>query len=114
MFTLNQFTITPDKCKVRYECATVERVDAAPSSIACSDLTFDGEINYEPTDGVLTFSADSDDYENDTHLPGEYRVTIKGTAYQALDQRFVLASFVLTLNDPCYPPELLEAFDHEN
>ena len=74
MFTLNRFTITPHQCKLRYECTAVERVDAAPdappSSIACSDLTFDGEINYQPTDGVLTFSADADDYENDTHLPG--------------------------------------------
>ena len=41
-------------------------------------------------------------------------MTIKGTAYQALDQRYRLASFVLTLQDPCDPPELLEAFDHED
>lgn len=107
VFTLNQFHIVPDKCKVRYGCFNVERVDGAPSDISCTDLTFDGEMNFQPTDGILTFNATPDDYINQTYLPGEYRVTIIGIAYQALVFTSYNVNFVMTLLDPCDPPESL-------
>ena len=41
-------------------------------------------------------------------------MTIKGTAYQALDQCYRLASFVLTLQDPCDPPASVTGVDFVN
>ena len=57
-FTLTEFNMSPARCEVTYECTSVVRVDGATSSIACSDLTFDGIIDGQGSDGVLTFSAD--------------------------------------------------------
>jgi hypothetical protein len=77
---LTQFELTPARCEVTYACTSVTRVDVESSTIACSDLTFDGVINGDVSDGKLTFSADSDDYVNETFTPGDYTVTITGTA----------------------------------
>ena len=56
-FTLTEFDMSPARCEVTYECTSVERVDGATSSIECSDLTFDGVIDGQGNDGILTFSA---------------------------------------------------------
>ena len=60
VFNLNPFTITPSICEVQYVCTSVIRVDDvnAASDITCSDLTFDGIMNGDLSDGQLTFSAD--------------------------------------------------------
>ena len=61
-------------------CTNVVRVDGAASKISISDFDFDGNFDMQPTDGILTFNADSNDYVSDTYPPGVYTVTITGTA----------------------------------
>ena len=47
VFTLNQFSITPNKCKVEYECTSIVRVaDGDSTMITCDAVNFDGIINY--------------------------------------------------------------------
>ena len=70
----------PQRCQVTYQCSSVEREDTTPSSISCSNLVFDGVFDNQSSDGILTFTASSDDYINDIYTPGVYIVTITGTA----------------------------------
>ena len=51
----------------------------------------------------MTFSADSDDYTNDVYPPGEYEITIKGTASESGAE--VPTKITIVIKDPCYPPE---------
>ena len=95
----------PDRCRIEYSCFEVNRVDGQPSNIGCADLNFDGIYDGFPTDGILTFSATSADYENQTYPPGEYEVTIEGLATGSASQLKKYATFVLTLEDPCNPPD---------
>ena len=103
-FTLTEFSMSPARCEVTYACTNVERVDGATSSIECSDLTFDGIIDRQGNDGVLTFSANRQDYIDETFTPGAYRVTITGTAVGSAPTVTKDATFILTLVDPCDPP----------
>ena len=48
--------------------------------ISCSDFTFDGIIDGTVTDGVLTLPVSKEDYLSGKYEPGEYEVTITGTA----------------------------------
>ena len=104
VFTLTKFTIEPIRCKIVYECTSVVRVDEADSKISCSNFVFDGTYDNQATDGKLTFSADQDDYLTKKYPPGEYTVTITGTADKSIDQITKTAKFTLTLIDPCNPP----------
>ena len=70
--------------------------------VNCDDLTFDGVFNGDATDGQLTFSADSTDYENGVVTPGDYVVTITGTAVTSSDTK--TATFTISMVDPCDPP----------
>ena len=46
--------------------------------------------------------------------PGEYTVTITGTADHSVDQVTKTATFILTLVDPCDPPDSLISADFTN
>ena len=102
VFSLTPFTITPTICEVEYTCISVVKDDDinAISDINCSDLT--SAANFELVDGKLTFSANSDDYENMRVTPGNYEVTITGTAVTSGQTDF--ATFVISMVDPCDPP----------
>ena len=104
VFTLNPFTIEPERCQVIYECTEVVRVDGTPSEIGCANFVFDGTYDNQATDGKLTFSADQDDYLTQKYPPGEYTVTITGTVDKSVDQLTDVVTFTLTLVDPCDPP----------
>ena len=67
------------------------------SSITCSDLTFDSVFDGQATDGKLTFSADSQDYIDETYVPGVYEVTITGTAVGSSPLQEKSATFLMTL-----------------
>ena len=97
VFTLTEFELTPARCEASYRCTSVERLDQAASSLSCSDLTFDGVFDGQDTDGTLTFSADSQDYINDTFTPGVYTVTITGTAVGSSPLLEQTATFFLIL-----------------
>ena len=84
------------------------------SSITCSDLTFDGVFDGQATDGKLTFSADSQDYIDETYVPGVYEVTITGTAVGSSPLQEKSATFLLTLLDPCDPPASVTGVDFVN
>ena len=114
VFTLNKFTIEPIRCKIVYECTEVVRVDGAASKIGCADFVFDGTYDNQATDGKLTFSAVQNDYLTQKYPPGEYTVTITGTAEKSIDQVTKTATFTLTLVDPCDPPDSLISADFTN
>ena len=105
LFELNPFTITPTICEVTYACSSVARADNAASAVNCDDLTFDGVFNGDATDGQLTFSADSNAYENGVVTPGDYVVTITGTAVTSSDTK--TATFTISMVDPCDPPIII-------
>ena len=84
------------------------------STISCSDLTFDGVFDDQATDGKLTFSADSQDYIDETYKPGVYEVTITGTAVGSSPLQEKPATFLLTLLDPCDPPISVTGADFVN
>ena len=105
---LNPFTIDPPRCLIDYVCESVERVDGTTSEINCARLNFDGHFNSQPsTDGLIKFTATGTDYINNVYRPGQYRVTIKGTATNSLDSQTRTATFVIQLNDPCDTPTLI-------
>jgi hypothetical protein len=81
-FSLTQFTIDPPRCKIQYACTGV----TGPTNInglvgiTCSDLNFDGVFDSVGDDGKLTYQFDSSVYLDKTVVPGDYTVTITGTA----------------------------------
>ena len=77
---MTEFLISPNNCPISYACTDVVESNQAVSSIDCNDLSFDGVFNGDPTDGVLTFVATETDYTSGNYRPGEYTVTITGTA----------------------------------
>jgi hypothetical protein len=103
---LNPFTIVPDKCKLTYECVSVDRIDGdiAKDLIPCADFNFDGLFDNSPTDGEGYFIAPISKYTDGSYPPGEYLVTISGTTIRALTPLTATATFKLTLIDPCDPP----------
>ena len=58
-WTLNKFTIEPEKCKVNYECVDpVVRVDGSSDhTMMCSDFNFDGMFDGLGNDGVGSITA---------------------------------------------------------
>ena len=97
----------PSRCKVSYECTSVVRVDGFESKIKCEDFDFDGLYDGGSSDGILTFVADSNDYESMNYPPGVYTVTITGTAIKSINEIKETATFTLNILDPCDPPTSL-------
>lgn len=113
-FNLNRFTIDPPHCEIIYECQGVTRLDGITNTyIGCADLPFDGsfdgslDASNQVSDGKMTFVASTSDYLNDVYPPGEYEITIKGTATTSGEE--VFTTFVLTIVDPCNPPVSMSA-----
>ena len=104
----------PQICEVTYQCTSVEREDTDPSSISCSNLVFDGVFDNQPSDGILTFTASSDDYINNIYTPGVYIVTITGIADGSQPLQEKTATFKITLIDPCDPPVSISGSDFTN
>ena len=102
MFNLNPFNISPSYCSVEYTCTkVVKKSDVnAVSDISCSDLTNDS--NMRLINEKLTFSADQNDYINMLVTPDDYEVTITGKAVTS--GQTDVATFVISLVDPCDPP----------
>ena len=92
--------LTPG-CEVKYECQEVIRVDGNPDfqALNCvSDFYQDGNNVY--------FLANQEDYRNGRFAPGEYEVTLKGTATSdETKQHEVSVKFELL--DICDPPAIL-------
>ena len=92
--------LTPG-CEVKYECQEVFRVDGNPDyqALNCvSDFYQDGNSVY--------FLANQEDYRNGRFAPGEYEVTLKGTAKSdETKQHEVSVKFELL--DICDPPAIL-------
>ena len=103
VFNLTPFTITPTICEVEYYCTNVVRkYDVlSESDISCSDLTNDASMRL--IDGKLTFSINTDDYQNRVVSPDDYEVTITGKAVTS--GQTDVATFVISLVDPCDPPD---------
>lgn len=104
VWDLNPFTIDPARCVIEYACLGVKYLDGEDSSIDCLDLNFDGIFNNSPLDGKILFTATEADYITNNFIPGDYEVTIQGTAKNSLDERTREAKFTLTLIDPCDTP----------
>lgn len=98
IFTLNPFTIVPVECKITYACTNVVQEGNAQSSIGCSDLI--GDLN---VDRQLAFTATRENYINSDYEPGLYTVTLTGTAVKSGLQHSV--TFTIRLDDPCDPPQ---------
>ena len=62
---------------------------------------FDGVIDGSDDDGLLLFAGYEDLYEVAIRPPGDWTITIKGTA---LDGTEITKDFTWTLLDPCSPP----------
>ena len=109
---VTDFTIDPDLCEVRYSCDSIVREDGdTDHDMTCADFVFDGEFNSpsQPTDGMLSITVDSPKYENDNFPPGTYLITIRGTAFRAIDLRSDTVVFKLILTDVCDPPNSITA-----
>lgn len=65
---------------------------------------FDGTFDGQSSDGLGSFVFGMDKYTSGAIPPGQYTVTIRGRPEKALDGRSEDASFILTLVDPCDPP----------
>ena len=83
VFNVNRFTIEPMRCLIETRCTKVERTDGAPSDISCSDFENDGMV----TLGRLKLATTAEDYTNKRFEPGNYIVTLTGTAIRSKDQR---------------------------
>ena len=86
LYELNPFTIQPVDCKVDYECTSVARVDGEVSKIGCIDLNFDGVFDGDLLDGKIDFAADMASYTSKRFPPGQYTVTVTGTAIKSTDK----------------------------
>ena len=111
-FTLAEFELTPSRCEMEYTCTGVERTDGDVSKIACSNLG--GILNGVISNGQLTISADSDDYQNGTFTPGQYEVSIKGSAKGSSPLQEATKTFIIALVDPCDPPISVTGTDFTN
>ena len=103
--TLIPFTIDPTFCKIDYVCKSVVPEPANASAVVptCSDITFDNVYDNSGTDGVITFTADANDYIAGTFTPGTFKIEIEGTARKngvLTESAFIL----MTLVDSCNPP----------
>ena len=87
---------------MEYTCTNVvKKSDVnAESDISCGDLTSD--VNMRLINEKLTFSADQNDYQNELVTPDDYEVTITGKAVTS--GQTDVATFVISLVDPCDPP----------
>ena len=88
---------------IAYECSSVTRLAGGVSTISCDSFEKIGLFNGEDSDGILKFVATKEDYISGKYVPGQYEVTITGTAVESPDT--ATATFVLTLIDPCDPPD---------
>jgi hypothetical protein len=70
---LTEFIVQPARCSVTYSCTAVTRVDGDASAIDCDRI---GDIS----DGQLTITATSDDYQSMNITPGSYEIEITGTS----------------------------------
>ena len=111
LFNLNKFNIAPPRCEITYACTNVVKVGLASASpLTCTDLPFDGKIDGQPSDGVMTFTPTKEDYVNQVIPPGDYTVTITGTVAKkpTLSDD---ATFTITVVDICDPPSSLDTAD---
>lgn len=80
-FVLTPFTINPAECPIEYFVSSVKRKD---DSTFTGDLTrtdFTNYNNFNNADKILSLSATSSNYLQDTIVPGRYLVKIAGSSY---------------------------------
>ena len=99
-FNINRFEIEPKRCLIETRCTKVERTDGQPSDISCSDFSNDGVAALN----TLVLTTTGDDYTSRNIKPGNYIVTLTGTATRSKDQRTRETTFALQVQDPCDPP----------
>ena len=88
--TLDQFIVDPDAtvCPIAYSCEV-----AGPRTDMCSITDGDTVATFDPITGDYTFTS----YDMANYPPGSYTFTITGQ----VGAKFVTATFVMTLVDPC-------------
>jgi hypothetical protein len=82
-FFIDDFTITPDFCEVSYECTQVKKVTDANADLTmtCDDFDKFGNIGGRPFgQNKLEITVTADDYTSGRFPPGNYDITISGTA----------------------------------
>lgn len=99
MFDMN--VLSPD-CEVKYECTSVTRVDGnldyhAPEC----------DIDFYPDGNNFYFLANMEDYRNGRFAPGQYTLTMRGTAVSNPSYSHEV-SVVMELADICDPPAILK------
>jgi hypothetical protein len=112
---LTEFTVQPSRCEVSYSCTSVSRKDGVPitSTLGCSDITLDGDIDGIGNDGQLIITASEDDYTSGKIVPGTYVVEITGTS-GSTDPKTEKTTIEVTFTDPCDPPVSINAPVFEN
>ena len=100
IFNVNRFRIEPERCQIETRCSKVERTDGETSDISCSDFENDGLV----TLGKLKLVSTAEDYTSKRFEPGNYIVTLTGTATASKDQRTDETTIALQVLDPCSPP----------
>ena len=104
VFDIEEFEVEPAQCGVSYTCTSVRRIDTnVASRIRCADLDLLDNNGF-----VVTFSVEQDDYLTNNYPPGDYEVTITGTAGRT-NQAQETTKFVIKLIDPCDPPSAITA-----
>ena len=100
VFNVNRFTIEPMRCLIETRCTKVERTNGEPSDISCSDFENEGQVVLNKLRLITT----GEDYTNKRFEPGNYIVTLTGTAIRSKDQRTRTTTIALQVQDPCSPP----------
>ena len=118
-FSLTPFTIDPPRCKVEYACTGVTGPlnTNGVVGLSCSDLPFDGVFDGADdsngnSDGEMTVVVSKDKYLNGTVPPGDYVVTIQGTATKSGQTQDTQVTIKVV--DPCDPPTSLTANNMDN
>ena len=111
-FEFDDFDIIPSQCEVAYECTSVKyENDALPNrSMKCSDFELFGKIGGGFGTNALEITIDRDRYDNpdpsQNFAPGNYDVTITGTAVGSNGPLTAVTTFRIRLIDPCDPPQI--------
>ena len=102
-WALRQFRIQPELCTITYTCTSVTKqgFTGATQPITCSDLTFDGVINGQTSDGILEFKPTGADYVSGKYPPGLYDIVITGTENEATNPESLSVTITMELIDPC-------------
>lgn len=107
--SVTPFVVDPSDCAFEYACNSVTNPVKSPlrgseTSPACNNSLFD------PSTLTVKINAGQTEYQGSTRTPGTITVNICGTVTKAEStslNRQKCADFVITLDDPCDPPQTL-------